>query len=71
MTCRPASKAYWEEANECDLCGRFTHGEVFEDQPDVVWCDSCHLPLIGNPVSVAEGKQQLSSTPPHWGKEFP
>jgi len=71
MTNQPLNVPYWDQVKECDLCGVYTHGIVYEDQPEVVWCDSCHLPLIGNPVSVAEGKQSLSSTPPNWGKEFP
>jgi hypothetical protein len=41
---------HYEDLTMCDLCGHHTHGRVYEDQPDVVWCDSCHRPLIGNPT---------------------
>lgn len=44
------STEYYRELTQCDLCGHSTHGRVYADQPDVVWCTSCDRPIIGNPT---------------------
>lgn len=39
----------WDELKICDWCGRSTRGRTYVDEPDVVYCTSCHTHLEGNP----------------------
>jgi hypothetical protein len=43
----PSSEA-WIDFRDCEWCGRSTHGKIYHDDPDTVYCTSCHSPLIGN-----------------------
>jgi len=38
---------YYKKYIQCDMCGSGTRGVV---DSNVVYCTSCHRPLIGNPT---------------------
>ena len=37
---------------ECDFCGQLTRGRVYDDEPNLVYCGSCHglLRLVDDEV---------------------
>lgn len=35
----------YERFINCDFCGRLTRCRIWDDEPDVMRCGSCHIPL--------------------------
>ena len=57
----------------CDFCGVYTRGRIYEDEPEVIRCGSCHYPLSEG-VFVAKEKSQTDrerfSEPPYKALRF-
>lgn len=50
----------YERFINCDLCGRLTRGRIWDNEPSIARCGSCHAPMSeGSFVYRAESKETM------------
>lgn len=49
----------------CDFCGRLTRARRWDDEPDVMRCGSCHMPLSEGKFGTQEKEQTNTSHGTH------